>query len=109
MVAYLRGRRAGTWKNERLIFISKAVTLRRYRNRESVQVINTYTRESNTTITALWCSRKFFDMVVDELATRGLHHPALVRGSVVGIALAKSDALGHNDCKRENSLSKTKI
>ena len=54
-----------------------------------------YTGESDTTVTALGGSSKLFDVVVDELATRGLDHPSTVRGGVVGSPLAESNTLGH--------------
>ena len=54
-----------------------------------------YTGESDTTVTELGGSSKLFDVVVDELATRGLDHPSAVRGGIVRSTLADGDALGH--------------
>lgn len=55
----------------------------------------TYTRESDTAVTALGGSGELFQMVVDKLATRGLDHPPAVGGGVVRRALAEGDTLGH--------------
>lgn len=57
--------------------------------------LETYTRESNTAVTALGCRSALFEMVVDEFGTRGLHHAPAVRFGVVRIALAEGDTLGH--------------
>ena len=54
-----------------------------------------YTGESDTTVTALGGSRELFEVVVDKLAARRLHHTTAVRRGVVGSALADCDALGH--------------
>ncbi len=55
----------------------------------------TYTRQRDTAVTALGRGGELFEVVVDKLATRRLHHPTAVRGGVVGSALAESDALSH--------------
>ena len=55
----------------------------------------TYTRESNAAVTALWRSGKLFEVVVHKLATWRLHDPSAGGGGVVGSALAEGDALGH--------------
>ena len=54
-----------------------------------------YTGESDTTVTALGGSSELFEVVVDKLATRCLHHTPTVGRGVVGGALAEGDALGH--------------
>jgi hypothetical protein len=70
---------------------------------------STHTRECNAAVTTLGCGRVLLDVVVDELAARGLHHPTLVGGGIVRVPLAKSDALGHVGRRsgRSNRSSKT--
>ena len=55
----------------------------------------TYTRERDTAVTALGRGGELFEVVVDKLATRRLHHPTAAGRGVVGGALAEGDALGH--------------
>lgn len=57
----------------------------------------TYARECNAAVAALGRGCKLFDMVVDEFATRRLHYASPVRGGVVRIALAESNALSHGN------------
>lgn len=65
-------------------------------------LINTYTWEGNTAVSTFGCSGELTDVVVDELATRSLHNPSAVGSSVVWVALAESNALGHcGNCKRQ--------
>ena len=85
IVAYLRGRRAGTWKHN----VRIPDMLSQYTKRSA------YTRESNTAVTALGGSWELFEVVVDELATWCLDHSADVRGGVIRGALADGDTLGH--------------
>ena len=54
-----------------------------------------YTGESDTTVTALGGGGELFQVVVDKLATGGLHHTSAVGGGVVRRALAEGDTLGH--------------
>ena len=54
-----------------------------------------YSRERDTAITALGCRGGLFEMVIDELATGGLHNASAVGGGVVGLAFAEGDTLGH--------------
>lgn len=54
-----------------------------------------YSRKSNATITALGGSGKFSDVVVDELASWGLHDTPSVGSSVVWLAFAERNTLGH--------------
>ena len=61
----------------------------------------TYTRQRNATVSALGCGRKFSDVVVNKLATRRLHNPSAVGGSIVRVTLAECDTLGHCGCYRD--------
>jgi hypothetical protein len=56
---------------------------------------DTNTRQIDPTITALWCGSWLFEVVVNELAARGLDDPASIRRGVVWQALAQSYSLSH--------------
>jgi hypothetical protein len=55
----------------------------------------THAWESNTAVTALGCWSRFFEVVVDKLASWGLDHASAIRWSIVWLAFAESDTLGH--------------
>lgn len=55
----------------------------------------TYTRQSDTAVTALGRGSKLFQVVVDKLTTWCLHNPSAVGGGVIGSSLAEGDTLGH--------------
>ena len=55
----------------------------------------TYARESDIAVTAFGGGGELLQVVVDKLATRGLHHTSAVGGGVVRRALAEGDTLGH--------------
>lgn len=61
--------------------------------------VETYTRESDSTITALGSSSELLQVVVDQLAARGFDNTSPVGGGVVRRALADGDSLGHGDAR----------
>lgn len=67
--------------------------------------LGTYTGEGDTAVTALGSSASLLQVVVHQLATRGLDDTPLVRGGVVGGALADGDSLGHGGRYKRNFKS----
>ena len=53
------------------------------------------TGEGDVAVTALGAGGGLLEVLVDELATRGLDDTSSVRLGVVGVALAQSDSLNH--------------
>ena len=52
-------------------------------------------RETDTAVTALWCSAVLFEVVVDKLSTWGFYNTPPVGGGVVRSSLTDRNALGH--------------
>ena len=63
--------------------------------KEMTKWLDTYTWQTNTTVTTLGLRGRLFDVVVDELAAWCFDNATTVGGGIVGCAFAESDTLGH--------------
>ena len=96
MVAYCRGRRAGTYDAEDISASVRTLA-------SSSTRYGTYTRKTDSAISTLGLRGELFEMVVDKFTAWCLHDAAAVRGSVIGLAFAEGHSLGHC-CRRRSSV-----